>query len=318
MSEQLTIRTGLDAKLKGAERIILGGLGGTPWTADLLTASAVTDARTELRALQQAAGFKGGRWLTTQDTNPKMAKAGLPTIGVTIHSAERAGEVWTSLDDSMRSAIAGTLRVDVATISRRLQVTMCPMATEGCKNGVCTAAFSANASFRSADLSRLVRTLMFLFRPASGFALLGNELATLHSRRGSECRWRVNINDDVRWELVAPGLFELGTPGYVYTKYSPAQRPGRPDMSVVYSATEKTTDEEIHEMVGAGHRVALVLDVPRKAIPERWQGLRVANGDKTDDLFAHPPGVVVGLAAKGKNRRILQQMRKSGFARSAA
>jgi len=304
--------------LSPVERGILERLGGQAWKAELLTDEAVKAAWSRWNALRAAVGFttRNSGWVTTSKTNPKMGKSALPTIGVTIHAARRADEVWTALPASMQADLAAALDVSVAEVDRVVRRTVCPRSTAGCR-AVCVTAFSANASFDTADLTRLNRTLLSLLRPADAFALTGRHLQRLHTKHGADCRWRVNVSDDVRWELVAPGLFDLGVAGYAYTKWAPAERAGFDGFSVVYSATEKMSDADIFGLVNGGHRVAVVLDVPRKKVPDIWRGLTVADGDKTDDLFEHETGVVVGLAAKGTRKEVINAMRTSGFARSA-
>lgn len=39
-------------------------------------------------------------------------------------------------------------------------------------------------------------------------------------------------------------------------------------------------------------------------IPKRWQGYRVIDGDKHDFRFLDPPGVIVGLLAKGRAKKL--------------
>lgn len=313
-----TTATTNTARLAPVEGKILHELGGQPWTDDQLTDTAVRSAWATWGELRRAVGFTTIRsgWMTTSKTNSKMGKSGLPTIGVTLHAARRAYEVWTALPDATRAGIAAAIESTVEQIEAVIGSTVCPRSTPGCR-AVCVTAFSANAKFHAADLTRLNRTVLSLLRPADAFALTGDHLRRLHARHGDDCRWRVNVSDDIRWELVAPGLFELGVPGYAYTKWSPSQRSGFDGFSVVYSATERMADNDITDMVARGLRVATVLDVPRKKIPATWRGLTVVDGDKTDDLFEHENGVVIGLAAKGTSKEVIQQMRASGFARAA-
>jgi hypothetical protein len=291
---------------------------GRPWQEPDLTEASLEQAYRTWADLRRIAGFRNraGGWLTTGKTNPKMGKIGLPTLGVTLHAARRAAAVWSSLEPSDQSAVASALGVTIEDVSRTVNRTVCPRSSAGCR-AVCVTAFSANSRFRSADLTRLNRTLLCLLRPDLAFALTGEALRDTATRHRSECRWRVNISDDVRWELVAPGLFRFGVPAYTYTKWSPTERPSFSGFSVVYSATERHDDAQIGRWVDEGHRVAVVLDVPRKKVPTTWRGMPVSDGDVTDDLFAHPAGSVVGLAAKGPDRSLVAQMRESGFARSA-
>jgi hypothetical protein len=126
----------------------------------------------------------------------------------------------------------------------------------------------------------------------------------------------VNISDDVRWELLAPGLFELGVPGYAYTKHSMLQRPGRENLSVVYSAHEATSVGKIAAYLQAGLRVAVVLDIPKGTMVSEWNGMPVVNGDLTDDLYQHPAGHIVGLVSKAPTLKLKEEIRQCGFAKA--
>ena len=56
-------------------------------------------------------------------------------------------------------------------------------------------------------------------------------------------------------------------------------------------------------MLDRGISVAVVFDTPRgKDLPGSWGAARVIDGDKHDLRFLDPPGVVVGLRAKGRAR----------------
>lgn len=303
--------------LSKAEQSILDALGGRAWQAADFTDAALATARTDWLRLRTAAGFKGaGRWFTTSSTNPKMAKSGLVTIGVTLHSSLRALAVWNGLEADVQMAIAGAVGSTVEGVTLSLRSTVCPRSTPGCV-AACATSQSANSNLGRTDVSRLTRTLFHLHRPASAFALTADGLRQMHARLGDKCRWRVNVSDDVRWEYLAPGLFRFGVPGYSYTKWSPAERPEVPGLSVVYSATERTSDETIVELVSKSHRVAVVFDVKAADLPRVWNGVAVSDGNRTDDLYEHEAGSIVGLAAKAPTKAMKEAMRRSGFSRAA-
>lgn len=306
-----------DLSLSDAEQTILAELG-SPWTSDQLTSDALRSARSSWLALRHAVGFAdAGQWFTTASTNPKLAKSGLPTVGVTLHSTVRARVPWRALDDATRHSIASVLGTDVDEVNSRLKLTMCEHATAGC-SGVCSPSKSLNSQVGKTPLSRLIRTLFHLFRPAEAFCLTADGLRRLAAKHGEDCRWRVNISDDIRWELLAPGLLDMGVPAYCYTKWPASERPARPGLSVVYSATEHTSDETIVELTRKGERVAVVFDTKPNELPGRWHGVEVSDGNVTDDLWTHKPGTIVGLSPKGPSNRIKEQMRRSGFARSVS
>lgn len=303
--------------LSGAERRIRESLGGQPWELSQLTPESLAEAKVLLVQVRKCLGFKDmGRWFTDQTTSSKLAKSGIATSGVTLLSATEAKVVWSGLEIEEQAAIAEAFGVTVEWVTLLVGLNMCPFATDGCI-AACTTGESAHAQVLTTRRSRLVRTLLHLLRPDLAFALTAHGLRKLRSKHGADCRWRVNISDDVRWERLAPGLFEIGVPGYSYTKYPPARRRPFDGLRLVYSASERTTDEQIHAMIRNGHNVAVVLNVSKKELPTSWQGLEVVNGDKTDDLYSHKPGTIVGLSIKGRNKKIKEAAAAEGFARAA-
>jgi hypothetical protein len=304
--------------LTRAEAHILEKLGGRRWTTKRYTAKAVDAAAAEWKAIYTAAGFATSALLTTDVTNPKLGKIGLPAYGITIHSARNALVAWEAAGPQLRQDLAAAVDASEAEVDRVLRHTVCTRSTKGCRAG-CVTAFSVNGRNERSQLSRLSRHLFLMFRPASAFALMARQLDTArfqHGLRGA--RWRVNVSDDLRIELLAPGLFSVAPRPYSYTKWTPAQRPGRPGFRLVYSASETTSDQHIVDWCTAGHRVAVVMDVRKgNSLPSTWLGLPVVDGDETDDLFVHPEGVIVGLRAKGQ-LEARQVMLATGFTRPAA
>lgn len=298
------------------EQRILTGLGGRPWTASRYLASNLGDARKLWAELREAVGFRRHHsgWMTTDTTSPKMRKTGLPSAGVNLHAAKDAAQAWSLLGPVEQSAVAGVFGLSTNAIAAVLAPTVCAHSTPGCRQA-CVVAHSANAVLPRSQRSRLARSLLTLLTPEHAVTLTAHALDRLAQAHGpGGARWRVNVSDDLRWELLAPGLFH-GPQGYSYTKWPVAARPGRPNLRLVYSATERWTPAQVVEMCAAGHRVAVVLDVPKSSpLPDRWAGVQVVDGDTTDDLWAHPSGVIVGLRAKAPTRELKQQMRASGFA----
>ena len=303
--------------LSPIEAHILRQLGGRRWTRKRFNKAIVKAAQADWKAVYTAAGFAKASMMTTDKTNPKMGKIGLPALGVTIHSAHNALAAWNKTDAQVQSALANAVGTTVEEIERVLRFSVCPKSTEGCRCG-CTPAKSFRGQMERSQVVRLARHLFLLFKPASALAVMGAELRDAefeHGVRGA--RWRVNISDDLRIELLAPGLFELAPRPYSYTKWTPEERPGRPGFRLVYSASERTSDEQIVAWCKAGHRVAVVLDVAKsQPLPELWNGIPVVDGDETDDLWVHEPGVIVGLRAKG-TLEVRETMLACGFTKPA-
>jgi hypothetical protein len=295
---------------------MLAALGGEPWQLDRLTPEALADAKALWRRACKAAGYKGaGRWVTDETTNSKLGKGGIATRGVTLHPATEAKAALAELDLETQLAIAEAFCVELEVLGQAVGLTLCPKAKVCIK--VCVASQSANGKMSNARKSRLLRTLLHLLHPDLAFALTGDSLRKVRAKHGDDCRWRVNIADDIRWERIAPGLFEIGVAAYSYTKFSPAQRQGFDGFRLVYSASETTSEAQIHEMIRAGHNVAVIFNVKKGELPSVWQGVEVVDGDETDDLHSHKPATIVGLAVKGPTLDIRSQAAEQGFARAA-
>jgi len=306
-------------KLSPVERRLLNKLGGAPWTIDRATPEVVSEAWAVWTALSHAAGYaSASRWFTDHITSPKLGKAGIPTVGVTLHAARSAGDAWKAADSDFRAKIAAALNCTEADLDTALRVSFCPMATLGCIAG-CVTNCSYHASLDQTQKTRLLRDAFFMMRPDLALALTADQLRRTVAKAGGKdkARWRVNISDDIRWEVVAPGLLDVAPLGYTYTKWLPEERPAIEGLSIVYSANERWTDTDIVDACDAGHRVAVVFDVPKKKLPTEWNQTPVADGDSTDDLYEHPAGIIVGLAVKGRTAEIKEAMARTGFARAA-
>lgn len=214
--------------------------------------------------------------------------------------------------------MAAALNCTEADLTAALNVSFCPKATQGCTGG-CVTNHSYHASLSQTQKSRLLRDAFTMIRPDLAMALTADQLRRTVTKAGSKekARWRVNISDDIRWEVVAPGLLDVAPLGYTYTKWLPEERPAVDGLSIVYSANERWTDTDIVEACKAGFRVAVVFDVAKGKLPATWNETVVVNGDITDDLYEHPAGSIVGLVVKGRTADIKEEMARTGFARAA-
>lgn len=311
--------TGQKFRLNPVERSIIDRLGGAPWRTKNFTPARLSEAKRVWTAMGKAAGYLGAsRWTTDETTNPKLGKAGVPTVGVTLLAATSASAAWSELTDEDRSTFAAVLGESVDDITKALAMTVCPHSTEGCRKP-CVVDQSFRAQADTIRRTRLMRNILTVMRPDLALCLTADALNAVVRRAGgvTKARWRVNISDDIRWELVAPGLLEFAPLAYTYTKLPVAERPQLPGLRIVYSANERWSDADIVTAAAAGNRVAVVFDVPKGKLPSMWNGVTAEDGDATDDLFEHPRGRIVGLAAKGRNRDIINAMRESGFSRAA-
>lgn len=304
------------------ERLLIERLGGSPWASPDASGSTLQAAVARWAALRNLLGYDDtstARWMTDDSAklNKTVGKGGVRSaLGVTLLSAHGARDVWASLGADERNRWAEILNATPTEISDIVRHTVCECSTRGCRMD-CVVAKSLNAQIGSTPLTRLARTLLTLVHPAEALELTRVALVGERDRYGSDAvRWRMNIGDDIRWELVAPGLLGI-VPAYAYTKHPVADRPEVPQLTrIVYSVSEHWSDAQLVETCAAGHSVAMVFDVGRNGpLPAAWRGVEVVDGNVTDDLWSHPYGVIVGLSPKGPSNAAIERLAASGFAR---
>lgn len=121
---------------------------------------------------------------------------------------------------------------------------------------------------------------------------------------------RLNTASDVRWEMIAPGLFDQYSDSvhfYDYTKAPFGQRGMRDDYTLVYSVSErKQSIANARKYIGAGHSATIVLPIRYRShsdhdpIPAALDGL-VADHD-AHDVRSLDRGMLGVLRAKGSAR----------------
>lgn len=198
-------------------------------------------------------------------------------------------------------------------------VNVCPLASTGC--ALACLSTSGQSGMPAQQRAQSVRTAFLLSHPWEFGLILGNELRRAIRRHG-RINLRLNTTSDIRWELVAPGMItvlaDAGVTMYDYTAWHPSHRKPSADYHLTYSAKEQshTSDEYLTGVLSSGHNVAIPFDTPKgKPLPETWHGWRVIDGDKSDERYLDPAGVVVGLRAKGHAWR---RDNSAGFIRSAS
>lgn len=244
-------------------------------------------ARATWRAFRIGNNYGGDApFLTPPEGNAKLAKDGaLPNYGLTLSAADASG-------------------YDV-----------CPWRTPQCTAG-CVLTTSGNARYPAVTKARNVRTRFLVEHTAEAVALIAGELRRAVDKRGP-IACRLNVASDIRWELVAPALFELpGVSFYDYTKAPRSQRSPGSNYRLTYSVSERShSDTEAIAYLRDGGTAAVVFATRKGAsLPATWRGFPVVDGDVTDDRLSDPPGVVVGLRAKGA----LRGKPASGFVREGA
>jgi hypothetical protein len=158
--------------------------------------------------------------------------------------------------------------------------------------------------------ARVVKTIFAMEHPLAFLTLLTHEVERL-SRMHVEFGLRLNVASDIRWERVAPWLFDVpGVKAYDYTKWSHKSRCTAPkNYRLTYSHTERWTDADVSEHLYANRNVAMVFDSRKHEVPPSWRTANgdlfaVIDGDVSDWRYDDPRGVIVGLAAKGDARKM--------------
>lgn len=186
-----------------------------------------------------------------------------------------------------------TLTLTPADLS--LQWNVCTWATQQCRKACVM--WTAGRQYQSVRQGRLVRTTFLAEHPAAFLAILTDEIERIE-RKGVPFGLRLNVASDLRWENIAPWLFD----GPMVRAYDYTKAPARTTPSnyrITFSHHEHRDDEWVRATVAAGHNVAMVFDVPKHALPATHLGIPVIDGDLTDYRYGDPSGVIVGLAAKG-------------------
>jgi hypothetical protein len=234
--------------------------------ADLPSVAEAREAWAAIRAEYGFAPNGGGTDLLAEGANVKIAKNELRT--------------WTlTLTPSNLSDVVNT----------------CTWATKACREACVM--WTAGRQYDSVRNGRAVRTAFLHRNPAAFLAILTHEVAR-RERAGVPFGLRLNVASDLRWENIAPWLFEgENVRAYDYTKAPVRDTPA--NYKITYSHSERWTDEMVAERIAAGQNVAMIFDVPKHELPATYNGFRVIDGDLTDYRYGDPEGVIVGLAAKG-------------------
>lgn len=314
MTTAVAIRTRTATRFSPMEAAILAANDGRPFTrADLLP---IRDARRSYATVRGLIGSTPtvGQWSSTGAENIKLGKSGILTIGTTYSPGDEPARVLAALlaghrptvtgrlltpDLPMLAAHAGLSGID-ALVAWARHLTVCPRSTRGCR-GECVIVTAGKGPTDSATIGRFARWATLAVDPRAAVTLMSHDNdAAIAS---GDHRVRFGVADDVRWELVAPCLFDREPRAYAYTKWSPEQRPSTDALPITYSATReggRWTPSSIAETVGRGDNVAVVFRVTRgHELPATWHGADVIDGDVSDDRWSDPRGVIVGLRAKG-------------------
>lgn len=172
----------------------------------------------------------------------------------------------------------------------------CTWATKACREA-CVMWTAGRGIFAEVRQGRLVRTAFLQRHPAAFLAILTAEVDRREAA-GETFGLRLNVASDLRWENIAPWLFDgANVRAYDYTKAPNRVTPE--NYRITFSHSERWTDADVRMRIAAGQNVAMIFDVPKHELPTEYLGMRVIDGDLSDYRYGDEQGVIVGLAAKG-------------------
>ena len=184
---------------------------------------------------------------------------------------------------------------------------VCPFSTPACRAGC--VAFAGKGEFPKVIEGRVLKTRFLVEDPSAFFTLLVHEIGAAWRKHGVKLRVRLNTFSDIRWEDVAPEIFEAfpTVRFYDYTKHPRMHRHAPANYHLTYSVSERVSDATLKLLwhaPGETSNSAVVFNTPRsQPLPLTFMGIPVIDGDKSDDRTRDPRGVIVGLRAKGRMRK---------------
>ena len=117
---------------------------------------------------------------------------------------------------------------------------------------------------------------------------------------------RLNGTSDLAWEIIFPELFAVfyEVQFYDYTKYPYHKRTNLPKNYYLLRSHHAGNNTDTHEILKRGNLAVCFTTKKGKPLPALWRGHKVIDGDLYDLRFKDKKGVVVGLRAKGKARKL--------------
>ena len=191
--------------------------------------------------------------------------------------------------------------------------TACPLAKRAACAGPCIVTAGQGGMYKAdatpdgfgtrVNDSRIRRTWLLQLAPAFVIDLLAFEIGRQlekATRAGRTLAVRLNVFSDIRWEKVAPQLFELfpGVTFYDYTKIPGRVTPANYHLTFSYSGADEAFARWARLELARGRNVAVAFSRDHGTLPASWGGLPVINGDADDYRPADPAGVIVGLLEK--------------------
>lgn len=216
--------------------------------------------------------------------NTKIAKNALPTLSLTLSSHAHC----------RRTLANGQIQV----------LNTCAWA------GACAAVCvldHGRGQWDAVKAARNWRTAALYDMPMSFIAVLRHEIVRAAEKVGGPFLARLNVNSDLPWQLIPELFADVPIQAYDYTKDPSVLDgdgwvvPGK--YRKIYSWNETSDPLKMLRFLDRGGSVAVVTN-RKKGQPVKQHGgsFDVVDGDKSDDRFNTPGGVIVDLYAKGAAR----------------
>jgi len=245
----------------------------------------IGDARKLWKAFRAERGFGDADLLGAPDSNLKLGKDAVPTYGLSLSPADASG------------------------------FENCVWRTAGC-TAACVLSTSFRGKLDSVATARALKTQFLAESPEAFVTILAAEIRRA-VRKHSKILVRLNVASDLRWEYIAPALFDIdGASFYDYTKAPRKHRGTHPNYRLTFSVSERDRSvDEALTYLQSGGTAAVVFDIRKgSALPSTWQGFDVIDGDVTDARVFDPDGVVVGLRSKADGKHDTTGFVKPGVA----
>lgn len=180
-------------------------------------------------------------------------------------------------------------------------VNLCKFSTKECRTACLQ--FAGRQSFDNVVQSRSRKTEFFVQYPVTFLTKLWAELTTLNNKN-EKVAIRLNLLSDVDWEKEFQDCFGKqytleafkNIQFYDYTKdhfKALGNKLKNYHLTLSYSGHNWKQCETVLK-----NKVANVTVVFKNSVPLVWNGFTVVDGDKSDERFLDPQGVIVGLKYK--------------------
>lgn len=185
---------------------------------------------------------------------------------------------------------------------------VCPGSSSQCRSACLNTA--GRGAFHRTKAARLRKTLAFFNENETFLRQLAKDIAAVTRKAERENTTpciRLNGTSDIRWEnekIDGKNLMEI-FPNVIFYDYTAlANRRNLPANYHLTFSRKENNEENCKVALKNGMNVAVVFSTKKgDALPAKYLGCDVIDGDVTDLRFLDTPGVVVGLRAKGKAKK---------------